>query len=408
MQVLLAKNMPTQNSTRQRLLSAALELFTTLGITETTTKAVAELAQVNEVTLFRQFGNKHGLLLAVLEESLVWKELGESLKVQVERVGSVSQAIKDYANDRLDALEQAPGLLLSLVGEARHYPQENRQVLGKGLAEANAYLREYLATVMEREQQIRQVSTDKLASLLNTMLLGYAVIEFTSASHQLWRDRNEFLEIVVELLLNQTPTGMHAELMLGSAKVNDLPTPLVHEILQRAKKQGVRDYALAYILFGAGLSAQEIANLERSHQINDAHQHILQTTQGAYRQVPLNQWILGKRYGSYTRNPLTTWLKSRKDEQPAMLLNDDGMPISEAEIQQRWQVFTGGLLTTEGRSPTLEQAQQTWCVEMVTRGMELEALSILTGLPLVKLEPYARRAKEKLALEQAMHLDRKA
>lgn len=407
MQVMLAINMPTQNSTRQRLLSAALELFTTLGITETTTKAVAELAQVNEVTLFRQFGNKHGLLLAVLEESLVWKELGESLKVQVARVGSVSQAIKDYANDRLDALEQAPGLLLSLVGEARHYPQENRQVLGKGLAEANAYLREYLATVMEREQQTRQVSTDKLASLLNTMLLGYAVIEFTSASHQLWRDRNEFLEIVVELLLNQAPTGMQAELMLGSAKVNDLPAPLVHEILQRAKKQGVRDYALAYILFGAGLSAQEIANLERSHQINDSHQYILQITQGTYRQVPLNQWILGKRYGSYTRNPLTAWLKSRKDEQLAMLLNDDGMPISKAEIQQRWQVFTGGLLTSEGRSPTLEQAQQTWCVEMVTRGMELEALSILTGLPLAKLEPYARRAKEKLALEQAMHLDRK-
>lgn len=407
MQVLLAKHMPTQNSTRQRLLSAALELFTTLGITETTTKAVAELAQVNEVTLFRQFGNKHGLLLAVLEESLVWKELGESLKIQVARVGSVSQAIKDYANDRLDALEQAPGLLLSLVGEARHYPQENRQVLGKGLAEANAYLREYLATVMEREQLSSQVSTDKLASLLNTMLLGYAVIEFTSASHQLWRDRNEFLEIVVELLLNQAPAGMQAELMLGSAKVNDLAVPLVHEILQRAKKQGVRDYALAYILFGAGLSAQEIANLERSHQINDAHQYILQITQGTYRQVPLNQWILGKRYGSYTRNPLTAWLKSRKDEQPAMLLNDDGMPISTAEISQRWQVFTEGLLTAEGRSPTLEQAQQTWCVEMVTRGMELEALSILTGLPLAKLEPYARRAKEKLALEQAMHLDRK-
>jgi hypothetical protein len=69
---------------------------------------------------------------------------------------------------------------------------------------------------------------------------------------------------------------------------------------------------LAYVLFGAGLLPQEIVALERVHQIMDAHQHLLQITQGAVRQVPVNQWIMGKRYGSYTRNPLAMAKKPKR------------------------------------------------------------------------------------------------
>jgi len=72
---------------------------------ETTTRQIAELAQVNEVTLFRHFGNKQGLLLAVISESAVFKDLGRSLRKQANQPGSV-QALRDYTSDRLQALEQ--------------------------------------------------------------------------------------------------------------------------------------------------------------------------------------------------------------------------------------------------------------------------------------------------------------
>jgi hypothetical protein len=117
---------------------------------------------------------------------------------------------------------------------------------------------------------------------------------------------------------------------------------------------------------------------------------------------------MGKQYGSYTRNPLTQWLKSRKDNHFALFLNDDGMPISEAEIQQRWQILTEGLLTPEGQQPVIEQAQQTWCVEMLMKGMNLEDMSIITAWNITKLQPYARRAREKSVLEQAIRLDHKS
>lgn len=385
--------MPTQNSTRQRLIESALELFTSQGVTETTTKAVAEAAQVNEVTLFRQFGNKQGLILAVIEESPAFKQPGESLQISTQ-VNSLEDAVTQYAIAYLQAVAQAPELLLSLIGEARHFLPQNRQALGNGIREANNYLVKYLAAAIAQSPDL-ELDPQKLASMLFATLLGYAVIENTCIEQQLWRDRTEFIDNLV-LLFQAKNTA---------TSINDLPASLVHEILLRAKKAQLKDYALMYVLFGSGLSQEEIASLEKSHQINEGDRHFLQVN---LRQVPVNQWIMGKRYGSYTRNPLTGWLRSRKDEHPALFLNDEGLPISAQDVKLRWQELTKGLLTPEGRSPTIEQAEQTWRVEMLSKGMTLENLSMLTGLHLRVLQPYARRVKEKLALEQAINLDRKS
>ena len=422
----------TPSSTRARLINAALELFSSQGVTETTTKAIAELAQVNEVTLFRQFGNKQGLLLAVIEDSAVFTHLGESLRRQLNQTNQVDEALKNYASDRLQTLQQIPELLRSVVGEAGQYTLENRQALGRGITQANRDAARYLATVIEREQLHLRLPAEKLASLLNAMLFGYLVIELTSEFHELWNNREDFLESLIELflhgavssleesssapvlnqdffsesgLLQDTPPLVRREQEIEE-KVEDLSVTLVHSILQQAKKQGSQDYALVYVLFGAGLRPEEVVNLERMHQIIDPNQHLLQVTQGAVRQVPVNQWIMGKRYGSYSRNPLSQWLKSRKDNQSALFLNDLNQPMSEVELRTWWQELTS-FLTPEVQPLSIEQARQTWCVEMLMKGINLEDLSILSGLDLRQLQPYARRAGEKAALERAVRLDRK-
>lgn len=411
-----------RNPTRQRLIHTALELFASQGVTATTTKQIAEAAGVNEVTLFRNFGSKHGLLLAVIEEAAVFTQLGQTLVQQANQTGNIYQALKDYATACLHALDRVPEVVRSVVGEAGQFPAENRAALGRGFTQANHYVAEYFQTVIDRGQLHSYLTAEKLASLLNGMLLGYAVIEFTSEFHELWQDREDFLENLITLFLHGAvspalplPTLLATTVQEHSnrsstpipEKVADLPTDLVHAILQRAKKLGLQEYALTYVLFGAGLSAAEMIQLERSYYFRDAHQQYLQIPGDRERQVPINQWILGKRYGSYLRNPLTQWLKSRKDNQMALFLNPQGQPFSESELRQQWELWTEGLTTPEGRSPTIEQAQQTWCVEMVMRGINLEDLSILTGLDQVLLQPFAHRAREKAALEAALKLDQK-
>ncbi|MBD1933991.1 MULTISPECIES: TetR/AcrR family transcriptional regulator [Cyanophyceae] len=403
-----------RNPTRQRLIDAALKLFAAQGVTETTTKQIAELADVNEVTLFRHFGNKHGLLLAVIQEAAVFAQLGQTLVQQADQASSLEQALKEYADACLQALERVPEMVRSVVGEAGQYPAENREALGRGFTQANRYVAEYLEAVIDGGQLQAHLPAEKLASLLNGMLLGYAVIEFTSEFHDLWQDREDFLENLVTLFLQgavaPNPVTLSHAIQLASLatnKIADLPAQLVHSILQKAKKQGLQEYALVYVLFGAGLTPAEIAQLERSHYISDRDQQFLQITQGLIRQVPVNQWIMGKRYGTYQKNPLTQWLRSRKDTHSALFINAAHEPLTEAEIRQLWQELTADLIAPEGRSPTIEQVQQTWCVEMLMRGMNLEDMQILTGWEIRQLEPYIQKAKEKAALEQAIRLDQK-
>lgn len=417
--------MPAQRkSTRQRLVQAALQLFAAQGVTETTTRQIAELADVNEVTLFRHFGSKHGLLLAVIEEAEVFTQLGETLGQKANQRQGVADAVRTYVDGHLQALEQIPEFIRSLVGEAGNYPTENREAIGRGLSQVHRYTVQYLTTVTAQAPQPLPLPPAKLASLINTLLLGYAVIEFTTEFHDLWPDRQAFITDVVTLFL--LAEGETVELTDGDqlpaltasdspnqgngfihAQHLDLAAPLVREILQAARKSGPQDYALVYVLFGAGLNPTEVAGLGRSHSIYNNQQHILQITRGAVRQVPLNQWIMGYRYGSYSKNPLTQWLKVRKDDQTTVLLNETGRTMSEVEVRLRWQEITAAIVTPTGQAPQIEQAKATWCVEMLSRGMPPEGLCLISGWAPDQLQPYVQRARQKAALEQAIQLDQR-
>jgi AcrR family transcriptional regulator len=408
------------NATRQKLIQAALELFAAQGVS-TTTRKIAELAEVNEVTLFRHFGNKYGLLLAVFEDSEAFKQIGESLIRSVSSSPQfesppVDQTLRAYASNCLHTMKNVPQLIRSVVGEADQYPSENRRALGQGIAEVNHRVAQYLESIDQGRFSSR-FNAETFASLMNSLLLGYAVIEFTSEEHPLWDSQDDFLDSLVQLFLPEVTDPSEVDcpsaLTLYSQKVSELSASLVHDILRRARKIGNCDYALAYVLFAAGLSPTEIAGLERSHQVVDARQHLLQVG-AARRPVPVNQWILGRRYGSYTANPLTKYLRSRKDGHSALFLDELGQPISALEIETRWQVWAEEIGREEKAAGGQEkaelaiaQAQQTWCIDMLLRGINLENLSILSGLELEQLKPYAARAKEILALEQATRLDQK-
>lgn len=399
--------MPSQPSTRQRLIQSALQLFITQGISGTTTRQIAEAAEVNEVTLFRHFGSKHGLLLGVLEESTAFQSLGQALNSHNQSSESTEQAFQEYASYCLHALEQVPDLIRSLVGEANQYPADNRLALGKRMTEITQYMAQYLETFMAERQLIPQFSTEKLASLLECLLLGYAVIEFTSEYHQLWNHQDDFLEHAVQMILfGSIASGtVVSPSPQTTTVVADLPAETVHLILRQAKKQSTQDHALAYVLFGAGLSSPEVIDLLRSQQISNNQQHLLQIQ--ASRQVAVNQWVMGKRLGSYTSNPLTKWLKFRKDDEPTMFVDDQQQPLTPTTLADRWKSWTEGMTTLAGHPPHLEQAQHTWCIDMLMRGVTLDNLSLLTGWTLEQLHPYDQRAKEKAALEQATRLDQK-
>ncbi|WP_205878989.1 TetR family transcriptional regulator [Leptolyngbya sp. BC1307] len=381
---------------------AALTLFSLQGITATTTKQIAERARVNEVTLFRQFGSKQGLLLAVLQEAPFLEEMRAALT----EIAGANQPLLAYGASGLELLGNVPELVRSLIGEAGQLPTETRQALGQALYQANQQTVGYLRGA---KMSWPGLSVEAAASLLNTLIVGHAVMTFSSDQQGLWQSQADFLA-AVDILLATGRTAVDSRAVDSSsevAPVADLPAETVRSLFQKAKKQDAQTYALVYVLFGAGLRVEEVAGLWRSHSLSGKTQHLLTLVGDKPRQVPLNRWIMGQRYGTYLRNPLTQWLKTRQDDQPEVFIGKDGQPLSAAEITALWAEIAVDSTILTGAPVDPFQARQTWCIELLMKGISLESLSLLAGSSLEALAVYDHRAKEKAALEQALAIDQK-
>jgi len=417
--------------TRQRIVNTALELFASKGITETTTRQIADFAQVNEVTLFRHFGNKHGLLLAVLQECLekylqlaqvhepfVGSEMvSDMTKPNMNTQRDLRQFLKDYIQGSLQALETVPELMRSLIGEAGQYPLESRQALAQGLNQVNQTIATAIHDVLINSRLQYTLPPIRLANLLNTCILGYAVITLTSDVQTIWSDRDDFINTLVDMFVQEV-------IQIPQARpIMDIPAETVREIILQAKKCGAEDYAIAYLLFGAGLTALDITRLRLKDYQIQANHGILRISRAAEslieqgRSVPLNQKILGHRYGSATNNPLSNYLKNRQkdskkdpksdlqEDTDAIFFSGDRVFLTLAEVEQMWESWTKSYRNPDGSAIAIEQARHTWCLEMLARGIDIDSFCIISGLKPKELQAYQIRLKEKLAIDQAIALD---
>ncbi len=411
-------------SSRQKIVRSALTLFAQQGITATTTKEIAENAGVNEVTLFRQFGSKQGLLLAVIQEAPVLDEMRAALS---EIIGA-NEPLVAYGSASLELLGQVPELVRSLIGESGQFPAETRQALGQALKQANLQTVGYLHSAQVAWPGL---SVDAIAALLNTLIVGHAVL--AASSGNLWQNQADFLTALNDLFLadeadtnfegdsldsnvergdvelSDLTSGVSSTLTVRPAPgaMIDLPAEIVRSLFQTARKQGQQQYALVYVLFGAGLTIEEAAALISPCVLASKTQHLLSITGRAQRQVPVNRWIMGHRYGTYLKNPLTQWIKTQPDSQTNVFVSSDGKALGAKGLLALWNTIAAGTLTVTGEPATPFQARQTWCIELLIKGISLENLSILSGMSLAELEPYARRAREKAALEQALAIDQR-
>ncbi len=72
---------PEKTNTREKILETAIELFAEKGFNGTTTKEIAEAAEVNESLIFRHFSTKRDLYGAIIEKKID-EEPGIELPIQ--------------------------------------------------------------------------------------------------------------------------------------------------------------------------------------------------------------------------------------------------------------------------------------------------------------------------------------
>jgi TetR/AcrR family transcriptional regulator, repressor of fatR-cypB operon len=115
-------------ATRQRLLRAALDLYTTVGFRATTTPAIAARAGVAEGTIYRHFSGKEHLLNEVYRNAQHW---GAGLVKEPESNGhhSVAERLSGIARRLLDAAGRDPSLTRMLLRnrDDQHLDEPSRE-----------------------------------------------------------------------------------------------------------------------------------------------------------------------------------------------------------------------------------------------------------------------------------------
>lgn len=154
-------------STRERLLSAAARVFARDGLEGATTRAIAQEAGVNEVTLFRHFKSKDRLLAAVVGNN--FGPSGATQAVEIPQpTGNLRRDLLEMARcyDRLFT-ENLP-LLRTMIGEIQRYREHERQVLRSIFAP----VREALEALLQRARETHQLQVETDVEILSDMFTG--------------------------------------------------------------------------------------------------------------------------------------------------------------------------------------------------------------------------------------------
>jgi len=106
-----------EQETRARILAAARSLMSTRGYKGATTRLIAEEASVNEVTIFRHFGNKEGILNAIMDEDLA---VGPYLQKSIQgEFASLEEMLRHYGRSFYELLVSNKEILMIYLMEVK-------------------------------------------------------------------------------------------------------------------------------------------------------------------------------------------------------------------------------------------------------------------------------------------------
>ncbi len=189
--------MPRPPIPEETILAAAADLFAERGYQGTTTSAIAERAGVNEVTLFRRFGSKQGLLAALAKQ---WAGNMAGMAVDlVAETGDVRSTLEARASMEFDGAERYGVAAMRLVMEASNSP-EIAEVMGNnphrnldGLAH---FLRDRQATGEVRADLNPWVMAEAFFAMTSTQVIAREILHLGNRSGE---TQDEVIRQLVEM-----------------------------------------------------------------------------------------------------------------------------------------------------------------------------------------------------------------
>lgn len=163
--------MSPEGETRERIIQGAAQVFAKKGYDGATTREIAQAAGVNEVTIFRHFGNKKNLFLAMISQRSPLRSVKEVLENQL--TGDYRQDLLTIGNQYMKTmLRQRKEILMSLCA-AEQLP-EMREVI----AQMPDQLRQVLGECLQQQMisgSVREMNPQMAAQAFFGMLFAFAI-----------------------------------------------------------------------------------------------------------------------------------------------------------------------------------------------------------------------------------------
>ncbi len=156
---------------RAQLLDAAVNVFAEAGFRGATTRRIAHAAGVNEVTLFRHFGSKEGLIMEAIYRSL--EALHTEVRLPEVPVDPYAELL-DWTSKHYRFILEHQRLIKAAMAEARTRP--DMSCVGRRVSETiDPPLHAYLARLQERGWCDRAVDPGTAASVLSGVIFADAL-----------------------------------------------------------------------------------------------------------------------------------------------------------------------------------------------------------------------------------------
>lgn len=165
----------TSSTTQERIIKAAVELVNEKGYKGATTRSIADRAGVNEVTLFRHFGSKKGIVEAAIHQYTFndLMSLVDTLEHQVEwdLRKDLVMLVKEYQS----LLDRKRDIILISLKESGQFPELDQMIAHVPLTYKN-HFKSYFSTMIEKGK-MREVDVDALATNIIYLNFGYYMLK---------------------------------------------------------------------------------------------------------------------------------------------------------------------------------------------------------------------------------------
>lgn len=162
-----------ERDTGEAILVAAADLFAERGYKGTTTRAIAERAGVNEVTLFRRFKNKQGILRGLGE---MWaKSMAGHVVAAIPDPTDVGATLRALARTEVAQASEFGAVSMRLAMDAGQDPELAEVIRGgsgENLADLTSYLAERQAAGVLRADLDPRVLAEGFFCLTSTLVMS--------------------------------------------------------------------------------------------------------------------------------------------------------------------------------------------------------------------------------------------